>query len=230
MEPEHTDTTKLIESSAGCFKDLGEDDLALLNNRKTQIEYLKGDTIFKQGAFATHVLYVSKGIVRVYLQTSRDKHINIWLARSGDFLAFPAVFGDDKYHYSATALVDSVVCMIDKDALRALLLRNAPFAMRIATRNNRSESRLLEIIKNVTYKQMRGKLASALLYLAHKDGDEDSVFKYLSRKDIADFASITLESAVKFLKEFENEAIIKLDGKDIIISDRLHLEEISRVG
>jgi CRP/FNR family transcriptional regulator len=219
-----------IELTSGCFQGLDKEALDFIFDKKTQIEYQKGDTIFKQGAFASHVLYVNKGLARIYLQTANEKQVNIRLAKQGDFMAFSTIYNNDKYHYSAVALVNSVVCMIDKEALRQLLLKNPEFAMQITSRNSYHEGRFLDIIKSVTYKQMRGKLASALLYLSSVEYNEDTIFQYLSRQDIADFASLTLESAVKFLKEFEKETIIALDGKNIVVRDFTQLQQISKNG
>lgn len=75
---------------------------------------------------------------------------------------------------------------------------------------------------------MRGKLASGLLYLSQEDFLKEDVFEFLTRQELADFASISTESAIKFLKEFEKEDIILLDGKKIEISDRKKLESISK--
>ena len=77
---------------------------------------------------------------------------------------------------------------------------------------------------------MRGKLASALLYLSSEEFLKEDVFQYLNRQDIADFASITNESAVKFINEFEKEGILKLKGKDLTIIDKNKLEEIAKRG
>jgi len=213
-----------------CFQYLNPDELEFLESRKTQITYLKGETIFKQGAFAPYILYVVDGLVRVYLQTGNKKQLNIRLATKGDFLAFSSVFGDNIYNYSAVALKNSTICMIDKTAMEQLLMKNADFAMRITSRNCRNEGRYLDIIQSISYKQMRGKLASALLYLSSEEFLEEDVFRYLTRQDIADFASITIESAVKFIKEFEKEGILKLMGKDIKIINKDKLEEIARKG
>jgi CRP/FNR family transcriptional regulator len=197
---------------------------------KTQITYLKGETIFKQGAFAPYILYVVDGLVRVFLQTGSTKQLNIRLTKQGEFMAFSSVFGDNVYNCSAVALKDSTICMIEKTALKQLLMKNADFAMRITSRNCRNEARYLDIIQNTSYKQMRGKLASALLYLSSVEFLEEDVFQYLTRQDIADFASVTIESAVKFIKEFEKEGILKLMGKDLKITDKHMLEEIARRG
>lgn len=205
-------------------------ELELIKDKKTQLTYLKGENLFKQGAFAPYVMFIVNGLVKIYLQTGYDKQINIRLARTGDFLAFSSIFGDNVYNYSAIAVKDSLVCMIDKESLKQLLLKNPEFAMQITSRNFRNENYLFEIIKNISYKQMRGKLASTLLYLSQEEFIEEQIFQYMSRQDIADFASISTESAIKFLKEFEKEGILSLKGKDIEISDRGKLEDIALRG
>jgi len=213
-----------------CFRQLYADELSFLSDKKTQIAYLKGETIVKQGAFAPYILYVIDGLVRVYLQAGKSKQLNLRLAVKGDFLAFSTIFGDNVYNYSAVALKDSTVCMIDKNAMRQLLMKNPDFAFQIVGRNCRNDNRYLNIIQNLSYKQMRGKLASALLYLSSDEFKEEGVFEHLNRQDIADFASVTVESAIKFLKEFEKDKLIRFEGKNIEIINRSDLDVLSRNG
>jgi CRP/FNR family transcriptional regulator, polysaccharide utilization system transcription regulator len=216
--------------SSKCFQLLYPDELDFINSKKTQITYLKGETIFKQGAFAPFVLYVVDGLVKVFLQTGSAKQLNIRLAKQGDFLAFSSVFGVNVYKYSAVAVKESTICMIDKTALKKLIMKNADFSVHITTRNCNNEDRYLQIIQNISHKQMRGKLASALLYLSSSEFLAENVFQYLTRQDIADFASVTVESAVKFIKEFEKEGLLKLKGKYVELIDRNKLEDIGRKG
>mgnify|MGYP003965132601 FL=1 len=214
----------------GDFGQLFPGELKALEQSKTQITYLKGENIFKQGAFAPYVIYVVEGLVKVYLQTGYEKQINISLAQSGDFLAFSSIFGENIHTYSTQAIKDSVICMIEKESLKKILLQNPEFALQITSKNYNNERHLFEIIKNVSYKQMRGKLASSLLYLSQDEFIIEDIFKHLTRQDIADFASISTESAIKFLKEFEKEKILKLAGKNIEIIDTEKLERISKNG
>ncbi len=206
------------------------DNFAKLHQHKTQITYLKGENIFKQGAFAPYVIFVVKGLVKVYLQKGYDKQINISLAKTGDFLAFSSIFGENIHTYSTQAIKDSVICMIEKESLKQILIDNPEFALELTSKNYKNESHLFEIIKNTSYKQMRGKLASSLLYLSQEDFFKEDVFNYLTRQDIADFASISTESAIKFLKELEKENVIKLVGKNIEIEDLEKLKSISKNG
>ncbi len=218
------------QNEPDCFQLISREDLEALSENRTQITYLKGETIFKQGAFAPHVLFIQSGLIRVYLQTGRNKVQNLWISKRGDFLAFSSLFGERTYSYSAVALKDSELLMIDKESLRKLLQTNPEFGFRITSKNFNSEKHLMELVASLSYKQMRGKLATALLYLDSDLLRSEEVFNYLTRQDIADFASISVESVIKFLKEFEKEGILSLLGKDIVITDPGRLSEISATG
>ena len=128
------------------------------------------------------------------------------------------------------ALIDSEICMINKEGLKQLLFKNNEFAMRITSSNYRDAKHLFNIITSISYKQMRGKLATTLLYLSAKEFLDEDIFQHLSRQNIADFASITAESAVKFLKEFEKEGILKLTKKNIVILEEERLKHIANSG
>ena len=212
------------------MRELVEKELDFLQNKKKQLVYSKDENIFKQGAFAPNVIYVQSGLVKVYLQTSQNKKVNISVAKAGDFLALSSVFGEDVYTYSSLALKDTQVCMIDKERLKELLYKNNDFAMRVTSNNYKNEKHLLRIIKNISYKQMRGKMASALIYLSQKEFLAEDIFHFLTRQDIADFASISTESAIKFLKEFEKDKLLKLSGKDIEILNYEELLAIAKSG
>ena len=155
---------------------------------------------------------------------------NLWISRSGDFLAFSSMFGERTYSYSAVAMKDAQLLMIDKESLKKLLQTNPEFGFRITSKNYTSEKHLMELVASLSYKQMRGKLATALLYLNSESFRNEDIFSHLGRQDIADFASISVESVIKFLKEFEKEGILTLQNKDITITDPQRLGEISATG
>jgi len=224
----HKDTGKKAEPD--CFHLISREDFISLSENRTQLTYLRDENIFKQGAFAPYVLFIQTGLVKVYIQTGGKKKLNLWIARSGDFLAFSSIFGENVYSYSAVALKDSELLMIEKESLKKLLNTNPEFALRITSKNYGTERHLLEIVTNLSYKQMRGKLASTLLYLSSEVFLKEQIFDLLTRQDIADFASISVESVIKFLKEFEKEGILKLNGRDIIVSDPQTLSDISQTG
>ena len=196
------------------------EELDVLKTSKTRLTYFKGETIFKQGAFAPYVIYIVEGLARITLETGAGKQMNIRLAGKGDFMALSAIFGENRYQTTAIALKDTLTCMIDKESLGELLKVNPDLSIRINTQTFDDETRLLALVKSLSYNQMRGKLAGALLYLAQEKFIQEDIFELLTRQDISQFAGISLESTVKFLKEFSQEGLIVLDGRQISIADR----------
>ncbi len=219
-----------IHQTAHCFTFLNKQERDFLENKKNQISYLKNELIFKQNALNPNVYFVLSGFIKIYIETGKNKRLTIHIASAGEFLALSGLFAHNKHQCSASALTDATVCLLDKNGLQELLNNNKQFLLFLTNKTLELEQRLIEVIKNVTYKQMRGKLASALLYLSTINHEKGNVTQLMSRQEIADFSGITLESAVSFIKEFANEHIISLNGKAIEIKDRNKLEMISEKG
>lgn len=227
-----TEITNCLDctKSSACFKKLIPSELDFINNNKTQILYQKGENICKEKAYASNVLYIADGLVKLYLESPGNKHINLKILKTSEFIGLSSIYGDNIYHYSSVALIDSTICMINKDSFRKVLIDNGHFASEIIQWYCNNETKLFERIKSLGHKQMHGRLADTLLYLCDENFEQDVLFNSLSRKNIADFACISTESTVRLLTELKNDGIIDMQGKMIKILDRKHLVEISRRG
>ena len=71
----------------------------------------------------------------------------------------------------------------------------------------------------LSHKQMHGRIADALIYLSEKIYKSDTIGAEISRQDMADYTSMSKDSAIRILKEFERDQIIILDGRTIEIID-----------
>ena len=218
------------QKSSKCFKELIPSELEFINLNKTQILYRKGENICKQGAFASYVLHISEGLVKLYLESPNNKNINIKILKTTEFIGLSSIYGDNIYNYSAIALTDSTICLIEKSSIKKLLRDNGNFASEVIKWYCANEKQLFNKIKSLGNKQMHGKLADALLYLNNDSFNEFRLFSLLSRNDIAEFACISVESTVRLLTEWKKEGIISLDRKNINILDRKRLHEISLRG
>ena len=216
--------------SSKCFKQLIPSELEFINENKTQVLYRKGENVCKQGAFASYVLYISDGLVKLYLESPNNKNINIKILKTSEFIGLSSIYGDNIYNYSVVALKDSTICLIEKQSFRKLLNNNGNFSSEIIQWYCNNEKQLFNKIKSLGHKQMHGRLADTLLYLSDENFNQLDLFPTLTRKDIADFSCISTESAVRLLAELKNEGIIQIDGKHIIILDRVKLTNISKKG
>ncbi len=228
-DPESTNCLNWSKKS-NCFKKLIPSELEFISQKSTQLQFWKGEIICKQGAFASYVLYIADGLVKIYLEGQSNKNINVSISKTSEFIGMSSIFGENIYNYSALALRDSSICLIEKNSLKKLMLKNGGFTSEIIKWYCDEEIQLFNKIKSLGHKQMHGRLADVLLYLGNERFNQEGVYSYLSRKDIADFACISTESIVRLLTELKNERIIDMKGKEIKILRKDLLKEISRKG
>ena len=229
---DYTELTNCLDctKSSKCFQQLIPSELEFINENKTQVLYRKGENICKQGAFASYVLYISDGLIKLYLESPNNKNINIKILKTSEFIGLSSVYGENIYNYSAVALKDSNICLLEKKSFRKLLNNNGNFSSEIIQWYCNNEKQLFTKIKSLGNKQMHGRLADTLLYLSDEGFQQNEVFSLLSRKDIADFACISTESTVRLLTDMKNEGIVRIEGKYITILNREKLIEISKKG
>lgn len=215
---------------APCFATLLPEELDLIKESKAQVLFHKGETLIKQGAFGSSILFIVKGLARQYVEEGSQRNFNLRLIGQGEFTGLSVVFHKNVYDYSAVAVKETLACLIEKEAVANLIRQNGEFAYGIIRRYSEQNSSLYDTVRHMMYKQMNGRLADTLLYLGSDTFKNENVYAFLSRKDIADFAGLSTESTVKLLKIFEKDGLIRLDEKDIVIQDPEGLKQISRRG
>lgn len=226
IDPDHL----ISNLDAPCFSHLSPEEAGLIRGSKTQVLFHKGENLTKQGAFGSSILFIIKGLAKQYIEEGSQRNFNLRIIRQSEFIGLSVVFQNNIYDYSVMALKDTLACLIEKEALIGLIRKNSEFAFGLMQRYSRQNSHMYATIRQVMYKQMHGRLADTLLYLGSSQFETENIFSLLNRKDIADFAGLSTESTVKLLKSFEQDGLIHLEDKNIILLDPEALHLISRRG
>lgn len=225
-----TDSDYICDIQAPCFQMLSPEEVELVRASKTQVLFRKGDNLTKQGAFASYVLFVIKGLAKQYIEGDSTRNYNLRIIKPGEFVGLSAVFSKNTFNYSSVAITDCQVLLVEKDAIGKVAKQNGMFGFNIIKRYCEQNANLFDTVRTIVYKQMNGRMADTLLYIDNFKAENEEVFQLLSRKDIADFAGISTESAVKLLKTFEKDGLIKLNEKDIEILNKESLAQIAKRG
>lgn len=225
-----TDTEFICDIQAPCFQMLSSEEAELVRSSKTQVLFRKDDNLTKQGAFASYILFIIDGFAKQYLEGDGIKNYNLRIIKPGEFVGLSVVFSENTFNYSSVALTDCHVFLIEKQAISKVIKQNGMFGFNIIKRYCEQNTNLINTVRNLMYKQMNGRMADTLLYIDSLKNEKPEIFQLLSRKDLADFAGISTESAVKLLKTFEKDGLINLKEKDIQIINQNELLEISRKG
>ncbi|HHH55266.1 MAG TPA: Crp/Fnr family transcriptional regulator [Bacteroidetes bacterium] len=212
------------------FSMLTQTEENILKRNSTVLQYKRGETIIKQGTFANNMLYIKKGLAKLFIEGSQ-KRIILTIKMPDNFLGLSSLFYEKKtYLYTATCLEECEIELFDKMAFKHVLAQNVDFANEIIKFLNHNSARIYSRLLCVTEKNARGKVADMILCLANNIFGCFEFTIPLSRQELAEFAGLSMENTIRILKEFENDNLIELKGKDFKILNAETLERISEYG
>ena len=226
-----TEECLVCKFRAGCFTSLSDSQLLAVSHTKIKINFKKGETIRKQGSFTHGVLYLSKGVMKVYREMDHlDQNSIIAFIKQGKMVGLPSLFSSKTAEYTVVAMTDCTICCIEIETFQKLLHENGDFAVDIIHSINQQNTLLLDYQISNNHKQLHGRLAEALLFLSTHLFESDSFNISLSRRELAEYTNMSTMSVVRILKLFKEDEIVKDKNGFITILDREKLVRISRIG
>jgi CRP/FNR family transcriptional regulator len=204
---------------------LEEDSITGIQNNCTIINFKKGETIVKQGTNVTHALYVAKGMVKLYIEGS--KNIILKIISNGNYIDLQTLYTDKRYNYSVSALENSMICMVNSDYFIKTAESKPGFLVEVTKSISNSLRDVYDKISDLESKQIRGRLADSLIYFAENIYKSNTFDFILTRKELAEFSNMTMENAVRILSEFKKDGIIDTNGREINILQPELLKRIS---
>ncbi len=209
------------------FSFLNTNEIGHIQNNCLIVNFKKGENVCKQNLSVTHSLYLSKGLVKVFIESEKMNTI-LNVVTPGQYIGLQSIFDDDVYNFSITALEDSRICLVDVNKFRSLAQKNPQFLYAITESISECTN---QIFKRLTYfnrKNVKSRLAASLLYFADKIYKSDEFVFSLSRQDLADYIGVSRENTVRVLSEFKRMKIITASGKNIEIIDKQALIDIEQ--
>jgi CRP-like cAMP-binding protein len=217
-----------FKSPLFCF--LNDDDRELINNNKITVHFNKGETIRKQGTYMSHVISINSGLAKLYLEGLEQRNAIIRIAKPSNFIGGPGIYLDQRHHFSVTALMNTIVCFIDVAVFKEIIDRNKEFSTEFMKDFSRSTLSVYTRLISLTQKQMPGRMADTLIYLFEEIFESSKFTMHLSRQDISELSGMSKDSAVKILREFQNDGLINLTDNEMELIDSEALHRISRTG
>lgn len=213
-----------------CFNLLTEEEKKLVDDNMVEVFYKKGEIICKQGSFASKIIYLSEGLVKVYLEGS-PRNLILTITPKNNLVGLPSIFeGNNTFLYSVSPYVDSWARLIDINVFKQLLRQNALFASKIIDILNENTAQAYGRFFCLTRKQLHGRMADILMCLAERVFKSLEYELPLSRSDLAELTGMSTESVIRLMKEFRDDKLIEVSGKKINILDLPRMKKISEVG
>lgn len=230
MPDNYSNTCTVNNSRIACFSELTDEQQELVEASKVTLRYKKGENICKQGSFASHIIFLKAGLVKVYLE-GNPKNLILKITPPNSLIGLPSIYdGNNTFLYSASTYIDSEVELIDIELFKKLIKDNAHFAYKVINTLNENTVQTYGRFYCLTNKQMHGRLADILLCLSQRIFRNEKFNLPLTRADLAELTGMSTESVVRVMKDFKDDGLIETEGKDIKLLNCEMLLKISNVG
>lgn len=210
------------------LKSLSTEELKCVSEHKNELNFKKGDVIFKEGMMLNGVYCVKDGKCKLTKLSPNGKEQIVKFIKHGDMLGYRSVLGEEPVSLSVVALEDMSACFIPKKDLFDSIEGNKNFSkdmFKVVCHDLKDAN---ATIADMAQKTVRERLADTLLFLDETFGeDEDGNINIkLSREEIANVIGTATESAIRLLSDLKKENVISLTGKKIKIENATALKKI----
>ena len=209
------------------FKGLSKSDIEnLLNKINYQIKkYKPKDIVALSGEECNYLMIILKGSVKGEMFNYSGKTIKIEDIHAPMPIAIAFIFGkNNKFPVTVESVMDTELLVIHKNELLRLLQSNVIILNNFLNAISNRSQFLSNKIKFLSFTTIKSKFAQYVLELA-KD-DLYIVELKQTQQQLAELFGVTRPSFARIIGEMQNEGLIKIEKKQVVILNRNALIEI----
>ena len=218
--------------SKSIFRMLAKNDLSELSDRKSCLQYKKGQTLFSAGTRPNGIYCLSKGKIKIFKTGAYGKEQIIRFALPGEFIGLRSLISDKNYTSNADPIEESTVCFISRQDFQQMQHKYPQITVAIITSLSEKLEEANNKVTSLAQKPVRERLAETLVALNNvfkpENDREDSLSVVtLSRLDLANLVGTATETIIRLLSEFKSDSLISIKGRKITILDIAGLVRIA---
>jgi len=212
------------------FQHLSPAEKKLIEDNQVEVFFKKGENLAKQGSFSSYMLFLTKGLVKTFVENQHEKLI-LKIIPENNFIGLPILFEENNvFPYSVTAYIDSTAKLIDINIFKKIIKENNKFSYEIIKLLSLNTVLLYGRFFCFEKKQSYGRLADILLCISNNIYKNLEFELTLSRKELGELAGMSYESVIRILKKFKEDNLIEEQNNHIKIINKEKLAQISQLG
>lgn len=212
------------------FRGLTEDQLKQILQIAENRFYDKGRFIFSEGDAGNGFYVVAAGKVKIYKVSPEGKEQILHIYGPGNPFGEVPVFSGDNFPANAEVLLKSHLLFFPRTAFVKLIAQNPSLCMNmLAVLSMRLREFTLQI-ESLSLKEVPGRLAAYLIYLAAEQQNEGAVTLAISKGQLASLLGTIPETLSRIFAKMNAQGLIQVHGKQIDILDPQGLDELAQHG
>lgn len=213
------------------FRSLGEEDRKRLAELADRRLFNKGDSLFHEGDPSDELFVVVQGRVKVHKITPSGRDVILELFGAGDPIGAVAVYEEQPYPASATAITDCV-CLAFASAGFFALLAESPTLVRglligLTWRLMDLTNRLTDLTGGKIEPRMARLFVKLMEDRGRPEGEGIFIPLTLSRQELADLTGTTIETCIRIMSRWGKEHLVLTEDEGFRVLDPEALEVLA---
>ena len=219
-----------IISGSLLFKGLPENQLKEIEQIAINKHFNKGEVIFSEGDDGIGFFLVASGQIKIFKVSSEGKEQILHIFGSGEPFGEVPVFSGQQFPASAEAITETRLLFFSRTAFVNLISYNPSLALNMLAVLSLRLRQFTVQIENLSLKEVPGRLAAYLIYVADEQGGEDSITLDISKGQLASLLGTIPETLSRIFTRMSNQNLIEVKDRTIRLLDREKLEELAEYG
>lgn len=221
-----------VLAQCGLFQGVSAEDAEALVSKLEYVEVPKGHMIFSQGDFGDSLYIVMSGKVKLGRRTRDGRENMLAVFGASDLCGELSVFDPGPRTSNAVALTDTRLAHLRQSVIRPWIAERPQIAEQLLRVLARRLRRTNDMLADLIFTDVPGRVAKHLLLLARKFGNREGnalrVTHDLTQEELAQLVGASRETVNKALADFASRNWLRLEGKSVIILDPERLARRSR--
>lgn len=224
--------TQKRDSIAGSpiFGGLTFEQLDQLEQIGRDAHFARGESIFMEGDQGNGFYIVGAGKVKVFKVSAEGKEQILHIYGPGQPIGEVPVFAGQHFPANAQAVEKSDLIFFPRQAFIDLITANPSLALNMLAVLSMRLRQFTVQVENLSLKEVPGRLASYLIYLAEEQARPGLVDLPISKGQLASLLGTIPETLSRIFNKMTAQGYIDVQGARIALKDRQALEDLSLNG
>jgi CRP/FNR family transcriptional regulator len=203
------------------FRALAPDRLSRVRPLLIEKRFARGRVLFFDGKPADYLWAIRRGEVRLYKSSHDGRITTLETLGPGEIFGAVSALEEGTYPASAEGVNDGVAWCLPRNTFLRLLAEDPWLTVEILRVISRRLHEAHERVRSFAHDAAPCRLAQALLR-ATRDG-----VARVTRRDLAEAAGTTVETAIRVLRSFERENVVQGEVGRVMVLDDAALKKIA---
>lgn len=217
---------------AGIFQGVEPTAAEALARTLEPVEFARGQEIFSEGQPGDRLYIILSGKVKIGRRAPDGRENLLAVMGPSDMFGELSIFDPGPRTSSVVAVTDVRAVSLDRPALREWIAKRPEIAEQLLRVLARRLRRTNNMLADLIFTDVPGRVAKELLRLAKRFGSQDGgllrVTHDLTQEEIAQLVGASRETVNKALADFAHRGWVRLEGKSVLILEPERLARRAR--